>query len=216
MALAWRTGVHAVAVEDDLVLLDEAADAYLCLLGGGLVVASGREGGLVFTPPQAADDLLAGGLVESRDPTEPSPAPPDAPTTRLARPPAVRVRLSEALIFAALGWRASRAVKRWPMQRLLVTLHGERSGGPPVRGGRTLAEACAVFDRLIAWGPFDGACFFRSVLRRRFLMTLGHHADLVIGVRTWPFRAHCWLQVGPTALDDWPERLAAYRPILSV
>ncbi len=216
MALAWRSGVHAVAVEDDLVLLDETADAYVCLLGGGRVVSRGRGGDLVFTPPQAADDLLAGGLLEDRDLDGARETASAMPDRRLARPPVVHVRPFETLVFMTLAWRVSRAVRHWPMGRLLSALRADRATATPRDDGRTLAQACAVFDRLIVWGPFGGACLFRSVLRRRFLMALGHDADLVIGVRTWPFRAHCWLQVGSTALDDWPERLRAYRPILSV
>jgi hypothetical protein len=48
------------------------------------------------------------------------------------------------------------------------------------------------------------------------LRILGFDADWIIGVRTWPFMAHCWLQVGAVALDDDVERLAAYTPILAV
>lgn len=214
MTLAWRLGVHAVMVEDDLVLLDEAADAYVCLLDGGKVVSVRADGALCFDPPHAVDDLIEGGLVEHRQAGASAAQSPPAPQARLARPGHTAVRLSEALLFLVQAWRVARAVRRWPMARLLATLRAERPA-PPGEGRRSLAEACAVFDTLLAWSPFDGECLFRSVLRRRFLMALGHHPDFVIGVRTWPFRAHCWLQSGQNALDDWPERLCAYRPILT-
>ena len=38
----------------------------------------------------------------------------------------------------------------------------------------------------------------------------------VFGVRTWPFSAHCWLQIGDAVLDDDPERVGIYPPILAV
>lgn len=214
MTLAWRLGVHAVTIEDDLVLLDEAADAYVCLLDGAKVVSVRADGALRFDPPRAVNDLIEGGLVEHRQTgASPAKAPP-APQARLKRPGHIAVRPSEALLFLVQAWRVAMAVRRWPMARLLATLRAERAA-PPGEGRRSLAEACAVFDTLLAWSPFDGECLFRSVLRRRFLMALGHRPDFVIGVRTWPFRAHCWLQSGPDALDDWPERLCAYRPILT-
>lgn len=216
MALVWRPGVHAVAVEDDLVLLDEAADAYVCLLGGGQIISQRPAGGLDFTPPQAAVDLLAAGLVEDRLVPDAREAMPAAPQGRLVRLSVVQPRLSDIGTFLIEAWRVSRAVRLWPMARLLTTLRAEQPSAPPSRGARTLAQACAIFDQLIIWSPFGGACLFRGVLRRRFLMALGHPTDLVIGVRTWPFRAHCWLQSDRMALDDWPERLGAYRPILSV
>ncbi len=214
MTLAWRPGVHAVMIEDDLVLLDEDADAYVCLLDGGKVLSVREDGALCFEPPHAVDDLIAGGLVEDRQVGAAQTQPVFAPRTRLARPRHVEVRLSEVLLFMLQAWHVAGAVRRWPMARLLTTLRAERAAEPG-RGRRSLAEACAVIDALLAWSPFDGECLFRSVLRRRFLMALGHRPDFVIGVRTWPFRAHCWLQSGTHALDDWPERLCAYRPILT-
>lgn len=56
----------------------------------------------------------------------------------------------------------------------------------------------------------------RSYLQLQYLHRLGLDADWVIGVRTWPFMAHCWLQVGAVALDDDVERLIPYTPILVV
>lgn len=214
MTLAWRSGVHAVMVEDDLVLLDEDADAYVCLLDGGKVLSVREDGALCFDLPHAVNDLIAGGLVEDRQVGAAPTPPPQAPRMRLARPRHVQVRVSEMLLFMLQAWRVAGAVRRWPMARLLTTLRAEQAAEPGP-GRRSLAEACAVFDALLAWSPFDGECLFRSVLRRRFLMALGHRPDFVIGVRTWPFRAHCWLQSDVHALDDWPERLCAYRPILT-
>ena len=49
-----------------------------------------------------------------------------------------------------------------------------------------------------------------------FLRSLGHRPTWVFGVRTWPFQAHCWLQVEDIALDDEAERLCAFAPILGV
>jgi len=218
MTLTWRPGVHAVMVEEDLVLLDEAADAYVCLLDGAKVVSVRADGALSFNPPHAAEDMIAGGLVEPSSsavaPANPPAKLPCTPLARLSRPRHVKVRPAEAALFLIQAWRVARAVRRWPMARLLEALRGDRAA-EPAKGRRSMAEACAVFDALLAWSPFDGECLFRSVLRRRFLMALGHSPDLVIGVRTWPFRAHCWLQSGVDALDDWPERLCAYRPILA-
>jgi hypothetical protein len=37
----------------------------------------------------------------------------------------------------------------------------------------------------------------------------------VIGVKLNPFAAHCWLQVGDVVLNDLPERVAAFTPILT-
>ena len=51
----------------------------------------------------------------------------------------------------------------------------------------------------------------RAALRRH-----GHDARWVFGVRTWPFRAHCWLQRGEVVLDDDLETLVPLTPILVI
>ena len=55
-----------------------------------------------------------------------------------------------------------------------------------------------------------------SCVLLRFLQRSGLDARWVFVVRTWPFAAHCWLQLEDTVLDDMVERLAAYEPILAV
>ena len=46
------------------------------------------------------------------------------------------------------------------------------------------------------------------------LRRAGQNAAWVFGVRTWPFSAHCWLQIGDAVLDDDPERVSRYTPIM--
>lgn len=70
------------------------------------------------------------------------------------------------------------------------------------------------FHRWAPFAPVSGKCLLRSFMLLRRLHAHGLDAQWVFGVRTWPFRAHCWLQHGETVLDDHPERVAAYAPIL--
>ena len=74
----------------------------------------------------------------------------------------------------------------------------------------------AIWRRLAPWLPMDGVCLFRSGMLLAFLRALGPRPTWVFGVRTWPFQAHCWLQVEDIALDDEAERLCAYAPVLAV
>ena len=73
-----------------------------------------------------------------------------------------------------------------------------------------------VFQRVAVWLPMPRKCLVRSFVLLRFLQRSGLNARWVFGVRTWPFAAHCWLQLEDTVLDDLVERLAAYEPILAV
>ena len=63
------------------------------------------------------------------------------------------------------------------------------------------------------FNPFAGACLRQSFFGRSFLRARGFEAVWVVGVRTWPFEAHCWLQHGDVVLNDGAERVVAFTPI---
>ena len=50
----------------------------------------------------------------------------------------------------------------------------------------------------------------------QFLGAEGIHPDWVFGVKTEPFDAHCWVQHGEVVLNDAPDRVRQYSPILVV
>ena len=66
------------------------------------------------------------------------------------------------------------------------------------------------------FAPFQGECLFRAFLLLAYLRLEGRHATWVFGVRTYPFQAHCWLQVGDMVLNDAVERICGYTPIFAV
>ncbi|OIQ70741.1 hypothetical protein GALL_476450 [mine drainage metagenome] len=87
---------------------------------------------------------------------------------------------------------------------------------PAAAPSRRTRDLTAAFQACQPWIPFQGACLYRSFLLREALRRLGEPVWWVFGVQTWPFEAHCWLQVGDVVLDDWVERVVAYTPILAV
>jgi hypothetical protein len=210
-------GVHAVAVDQDLVLLDVAADAYFCLVGAGAVVTLGLGGAVRVSDPATLNTLLEAGLVvagRKSDPTHPPPRPvasvSNGPAPR--RPTGGTVR---RIIHAGLA--TSLDFRRLSFERMLAWA-GRRPQGDTWRLASPSPALLAIaeeFARFRVWAPFDGACLKRSYMMLRYLRLRGHDAAWVIGVRTWPFMAHCWLQVGEVVLDDH-ERLLPYHPILAV
>lgn len=80
----------------------------------------------------------------------------------------------------------------------------------------TAAMAACVgrFHRWAPWVPAPAKCLLRGFLLLLTLRRHGFDARWVFAVRTYPFEAHCWLQAGATILDDAPDRLGAYHPIL--
>lgn len=57
-------------------------------------------------------------------------------------------------------------------------------------------------------------CLPRSVALALGLAARGIHAQLFIGVKTAPFAAHCWVQLGGDVLSDSVEEVRRYHPIL--
>jgi hypothetical protein len=59
-------------------------------------------------------------------------------------------------------------------------------------------------------------CLKDSLTLIHFLATQGLFPRWVIGVRVHPFGAHSWVQSGGVVLNDLPERVRHYQPILIV
>lgn len=62
----------------------------------------------------------------------------------------------------------------------------------------------------------DDHCLFDSLVLMDFLLRHQIAASLVFGVHTKPFRAHAWVQLGNSVLNDHVENVQAYRPIFSI
>jgi hypothetical protein len=200
--------VHAACVDDDLVLLDEAADAYFCLPGAAEAF-SGAD-------PALLDDLVGVGLASPDPGSEPRSPPPPLPVFDLRHGGRASPRTGDWLrLIAAVGDVAV----HYRARSFRYILDHARAGQARTVGRGDPAELqrlCGVFAEAVPWLPAPGKCLVRCFLLLSYLRRAGFDATWVIGVRTWPFQAHCWLQHGEAALEDAPERLAAYTPILAV
>ena len=61
-----------------------------------------------------------------------------------------------------------------------------------------------------------GSCLLGSLTLLQFLACYAMHSPWVFGVRTAPFHAPCWLQLGPVLLINLPERVRQYAPIVQI
>ena len=200
--------VHAVRVGADLVVLDLINDDYLCLPECGNLEILGRQ---VSGPMEALLRLAATELLNRETIPNDRARPPRLPIKRLPRPAQVRPTWTDALTFSRI-WID--AVKRQPTLLDLRRLYAQRNGRrdePEALAGRV-----ELFRRLLPLAPATGACLFQSELLLRFLNAAALDADWVFGVRTFPFLAHCWLQVGDYAVSEAPETLTIYRPIMVI
>ncbi len=205
--------IHVVAVEDDLVVLDLKSDAYFCIPELGAHLSRAETGGWVADNETVMAGLLDTGLFR-RDPGQGSTL---ANLRRPVRTSRAEVRREAGLgaglrLLAVLATTAARV-----NGRPLKTLIG-RSPDLPVRPEQAddaMAEA-QLFDAWMPWVPGQGQCLYRAFLLRAFLAAQGRGSTWVFGVRTWPFSAHCWLQIDDVLLDDDLDRVGLYTPILAV
>jgi hypothetical protein len=203
--------VHAVAVDEDMVLLDVAADAYFCLPGAA-AAWTGRDA----ASDRLLADLVTKGLATSTPLGAGRPPLPGLPTRdlraglRSSPTPTDLRRLAGATGDLAVHYRGR------SFSHILAFAHRPGAERPPLGPEPELQRLCQVFATCVVWLPTPGKCLVRSFLLLRFLQRSGCDAQWVFGVRTWPFRAHCWVQADGAALEDAPERLCAYTPILAV
>jgi hypothetical protein len=217
----WRlpSCVYATAVEEDLVLLNTAADAYFCLPGGGgdlgLQCGSAR---VEVSNTSLAEALLAAGLLEAAgsDDGELRAIPPALPTRSLlsVRTPPPRLRDAGSVIASLAD-----LLTTYRGKSLVSILERVSGGGEQPSASQPATSLDEVVQRFHRWSPYapvSGKCLLRSYMLLRFLRRAGHDARWVFGVATWPFTAHCWLQIDDMVLDDAADRIAHFHPILVV
>ena len=215
-AWALSAGVHAVAIGEDVILLDENADSYTLLPQGAPQLRGLASGAFTIPDDRLALDLEGVGLIRRRG---------RAPSCAVEIASALPTKSLEPAKFHHIGVRAGyRALQagvdvasNYRGKPLATLLDRARHA----RGLRKslVPDVIALVHDFHRWAPFaplPGKCLVRSFVLLGVLQRWGFTADWVFGVRTWPFAAHCWLQIDDVVLDDHHDRLVAFHPILIV
>lgn len=207
---AWQAeGVFFVAIGKDVVVLDCRTDAYACLPDAATALTI--RGDVIHASPDWIEGLQSAGLISATE--APSRlALPSAPLEELTTT-RQRARLGEEIAFVRALFQARRLGPDAPVRALIAALPPEPSSPRNIDRISALTER---FQRRLPWIPGQGACLYRAFVLRSLLRHCQEDATWVFGVRTWPFAAHCWLQVGDAVLDDSPKRVALYTPIMAV
>lgn len=115
----------------------------------------------------------------------------------------LRIVLGRALFGTGAVIRSMRRLKTKPMQ---------------ARTRQTdykLSAAIQLFRQVRPWiYTARNNCLFDALVFTDYLLRLGFDAVFVIGVRTRPFEAHAWTQIGTALVDDLPERVQTFTPIV--
>lgn len=217
---------------------------YLCFTCDGAIfldVKHDRYSGLDFTQSSLLRDLLdntasvdgtalaselcqAGLLTQSSVGSRPlAPTSVPIPKTLLVQPSFERISSASAseflnfiraciVAYCALRWRS--------LEFAITRLRNRATRVVDQPDEVTLSKAkhlLGVFNflRPFVYKSQDG-CLHDSLALAEFLHYYGIRSTCVLGVKTVPFSAHCWVQVGPyLAIEQSPESLAAFSPICS-
>lgn len=205
-------GVHLAAVDEDIIVLDVEADQYSCLFQATAWLTLREDGVLVVSDDQSANELQAAGLATFRRPAgirrRPIPARRDHPATAYGSPIS-RVRTALGLLAATWAFR-NRSF------RDLIHPARQRADRPVAPDERALTAILVSYRSALPWIPLEGECLQRSFQLRRLLDRHGLATDWVFGVKTWPFGAHCWLQIGDEVVGDRLARVSQYTAIMVV
>jgi len=198
--------------ERDLVVLDTQVNDYLVLADAGEAVDF-AEGSMRIVDQDLATMLVRAELGA----TGPGPQAPrrwakpagDDLTKLSTEPATLREALDLAVAVTSLLWS-------YRFRRLETLMGRSTSASQPLSEAvaTRLTRRALVFRRLLPWVPFQGQCLYRAALLRRFLGTDRDQVDWVFGVTTWPFAAHCWLQIGDLVINDRLDRVSRYTPIM--
>lgn len=217
MRLHLPSDIHIAKVGDDIVLLDETRDEYVCLPFAASQIRLQEGGAVDIAGRETAVALMAAGFLSSA--AQPRREPPPLTPRRSLAPTNLEAGPVEAFQYLA-SLTDLRKFRRRALSDLIRQARPQGSQRPAFLSDPVLeavaARKLATFQRWLPWTPGQGACLYRSFLLLRLLQRSGAGAVWVFGVRTWPFSAHCWLQIGDAVLDDDPDRVAGYTPIMAV
>lgn len=220
MTLSLANGIACCDCNGAVILLDVRRDRYFALgpesgrallgLAHGEASTAGRQ--------SALDALVTRGVLrDTSDLTRPTiltvaPAidssilDADAPRGRLD--PGAVGRAARALATATVGLRARSFAKR------LTVATRQRPADERDDLIAVFADYAARFEKARRYLPFDRSCLRDSFALLDFLRHLPARPRIVFGVRTDPFRAHCWIQHEGLLLNEVVDLANLFTPIL--
>ena len=120
-------------------------------------------------------------------------------------------------------WSTRRQLKTCTLKANLdkASAYRDRKAEPPEAAALTtldgdLLEANRQFARARRYVPIEPVCLLDSLSLLRFLSRRGLSANIVFGVTSEPFAAHCWVQAGDVVLNETLSDANAYTPIWMV
>ena len=230
--------VYACVSGQHVVLMDLERDKYVAVVPAHRLArwVRGWPVGAAAAPEPAAnagesvDALVSQMLAHGMLVTDPHVGKPAVPVTTSRpersliefdldiRPHASAVQLWR---FGRSFLQAQLSLKLRPVQSIVEAVRDRKTRraarGPQEADPARLRSLATAFARLRPlFYTLRSACLLDSLTLLHFLSADDIHPDWVFGVKTEPFDAHCWVQYGGLLLNDVPDRVRQYSPILVV
>lgn len=201
------------------VFLDVNRDRYLALDPAAEAAFSrAREPrqGSISKADQAR--LLGTKLFELSDEWRPmTPAEVDIPERRVAcSGSAGHLRLFGVPEIWFLLWRARHALRAKALGRILASLRNRRLEVTAPASPAATAALAARFNMARALVPIAPSCLQDSIALGFWLARRGACPRIVFGAKLDPFAAHCWLQTDAAILNDAPDTVSPFTPVLVI
>ena len=207
----------AAVRDEDLVLLDLRGGGYACAPGAGAGLGLDPASQQVAAPEgELTSQMLEAGVLRAEPGVRPPIPFPPRPAQDLglarSRParPADLPGLGGGLLDMVGGyWGAA-------FPEIIARAQSRQAARLAPGPAEEVADLARRFADLLPWVPFQGDCLFRALLLQAVLRRRRFAATLVIGVQTWPFEAHAWVQAEDLVLDDGLDHVMGFSPILAV
>lgn len=221
--------VYLCFTADGAVFLDIKRDEYLGLDHDNAQLLQDmmqRDGLTESRPAGLATELTAAGLLDAYpgQRSRPLAATSIEVASRLLMPnpgDAPRVLVRHVCRFIMSCLRVWMSLHLGSLQRAIERQRRRKARTTASADATALARAeelARVFSHLrtFAYTAHDH-CLYDSLVMSDFLSRFGIASTCVFGVRTLPFNAHCWVQVGGVLVTETSlEEIATFSPILAV
>mgnify|MGYP003945544373 CR=1 FL=1 len=227
MSYQLREDLSCCDVDGHMIFLDIARDRYFRLTGHREKAMRRFQANEDIAPMLLEDLATAGILVEAPDGVYVATASIQRPSrSAIERPPAIgdrRLNMTAIFEVMAIVWSTRRQLKLRPLKTNLDEASAYRDRKCVLR---KVAESAALEDNLIhanwqfayarRYAPIEPICLLDSLSLLRFLARRGMPTNIVFGVTSEPFAAHCWVQAGDIVLNETLSEANAHTPIRSV
>lgn len=130
------------------------------------------------------------------------------------------VQCRDALRFLRAAFTARALLHFRSLEQVVARVKRRALSARPLHdqlGFEAVGACVAAYQRL---RPFvfsaRDACLFESLALIEFLARQGQYPQWVVGVKTAPFVAHCWVQQDDVVFNDSVEHIRAFTPIMAV